>query len=167
MLSYLWRHCQVVNNAKSTLLFQGPSLQGLGQQTSCNVGRGVTLQSIIAQQVAQRRIPGVQILKVKSKKLSTIHCCVLYPFAMSFSCHLYTAGLPWWLEQWRICLQCRRPGLDPWVGKIPWRKQWLPTPVFLPEEFHGQRSLAGWSPSGHKHSDTTESLTLSLHLPYT
>ena len=40
-------------------------------------------------------------------------------------------------------LQCRRPGFDPWVGKIPWRREWLPTPEFLPGEFHGQRSLVG------------------------
>ena len=39
------------------------------------------------------------------------------------------------------CLQCRRPGFDPWVGKIPWRRRWLPTPVFLPGKSHGQRSL--------------------------
>ena len=32
----------------------------------------------------------------------------------------------------RICLQCRRPGFDPWVGKIPWRRKWQSTPVFLP-----------------------------------
>ena len=38
----------------------------------------------------------------------------------------------------------------------PWRKEWLPTPVFLPGEFHGQRSLGGYSPRGHKESDTTE-----------
>ena len=42
------------------------------------------------------------------------------------------------------------------VGKIPWRREWQPTPVFLPGEFHGQRSLAGYSPRGHKESDTTE-----------
>jgi len=41
-----------------------------------------------------------------------------------------------------------RPGFDPWVGKIPWRREWQPTPVFLPGESHGQRSLAGHSPSG-------------------
>ena len=35
--------------------------------------------------------------------------------------------------------------IDPWVGKIPWRREWLPTPVFLPGESHGQRSLAGYS----------------------
>ena len=44
--------------------------------------------------------------------------------------------LHWWL----------RPGFNPWVGKILWRKEWLPTPVFLPGEFHGQRNLAGYSP---------------------
>ena len=37
----------------------------------------------------------------------------------------------------RIYLQCRRPGFDPWVGKIPWRRKWLPTPVFWPGEFDG------------------------------
>ena len=56
--------------------------------------------------------------------------------------------------------QCRIRGLDPWVGKIPWRREWLPTPVFLPGEFHGQGSLAGYSPWGRKDSDTTELLTL-------
>ena len=45
---------------------------------------------------------------------------------------------------------------ETWVGKIPWRREWLPTPVFLPEEFHGQRNLAGYSLWGHKESDMTE-----------
>ena len=57
-------------------------------------------------------------------------------------------------------LQCRRSRLDPWVGKSPWRREWLPTPVFLPGEFHGQRSLVGYSPWGHKESGTAEQLTL-------
>ena len=41
-------------------------------------------------------------------------------------------------------------------GKIPWRKKWQPTLVFLPGESHGQRTLAGYSPQRHKESDTTE-----------
>ena len=45
---------------------------------------------------------------------------------------------------------------DPWVGKIPWRKTWQPIPVFLPGKFHGQRSLAGYSPWGCKESSVTE-----------
>ena len=55
--------------------------------------------------------------------------------------------------------QCRRPGFDPWVRKIPWRRAWQLTPVFLPGEFHGQRSLGGYSPRGHKELDRTERLT--------
>ena len=49
----------------------------------------------------------------------------------------YVCGLPWWLSWSRIHLQCRRPGLDPWVGKIPWRREQLPAPVFWLGEFHG------------------------------
>ena len=45
---------------------------------------------------------------------------------------------------------------DPWVEKSPWRRKPQPTPVFLPGEFHGQRSLAGYSPWGRKESDMTE-----------
>ena len=41
----------------------------------------------------------------------------------------------------KICLQCRRLSFDPWVGKIPWRKEWLPSPGFLVREFYGQRIL--------------------------
>ena len=44
----------------------------------------------------------------------------------------------------RTCLQYRRQDFDPCVGKMPWRRKWLPTPVFLPGEFHGQRSLVGY-----------------------
>ena len=58
----------------------------------------------------------------------------------------------------------RRPRFDPWVRKIPWRRKWLPTPVFLPGEFHGQRSLVGYSPWSRKELDTTEQLTLSLFI---
>ena len=50
----------------------------------------------------------------------------------------------------KICLHCRRCEFDPWVRKIPWRRKWQPTPEFLTREFHGQRSLAGYSPWGHK-----------------
>ena len=60
------------------------------------------------------------------------------------------------LRGWRIFLQCRRPGLEPWIRKIPWRREWQPTPIFLPGEFHGQSSLAGYSPWGRQEFDTTE-----------
>ena len=54
------------------------------------------------------------------------------------------------------CRWCKRWGLDTWVGKIHWRKVWQLTPVFLPGEFHGQRSLVGCSPWGLKELDMTE-----------
>ena len=50
----------------------------------------------------------------------------------------------------------RDEGSIPWVRKIPWRRKEQPAPVFLPREFHGQRSLAGYSPWGGKESDTTD-----------
>ena len=56
-------------------------------------------------------------------------------------------------------MQCRRPGFDLWVRKILWRREWLPTAVFLPREFHGQRSLAGYCSWSCKESDMTEGLT--------
>ena len=62
----------------------------------------------------------------------------------------------------KICLQYRRPGFDPLVGKIPQRKEWLLTPIFLPGEFHGEELGWGGSPWGGKELDTTEQLTLSL-----
>ena len=73
------------------------------------------------------------------------------------SCHLLsTFSVPWWFRRQRICLQCK---------KIPWRREWHPTLVFLPGESHGQRSLAGYSPWGHKESDTTERLTHTFSVP--
>ena len=61
-----------------------------------------------------------------------------------------------------LSLQCRRPGFNVWVRKIPWRWEWLPTPVFLPGEFHEQRSLAGYSPWSRKGLDMTEELTHTI-----
>ena len=62
---------------------------------------------------------------------------------------------------WISHLQCGRPGFDPWVGKIPWRRERLPAPGFWPGEFHGL-----CSPWGCKESDTTERLSLSLSFPF-
>ena len=56
----------------------------------------------------------------------------------------------------RPCKRHKRYGFDPWVRMIPWRRAWQPTPVSLPGESHGQRSLVGYSPQGCKESDMTE-----------
>ena len=52
----------------------------------------------------------------------------------------------------------KRDGFHPWVGKIPWKRAWHPTPVFLPGSSLGQRSLADYGPQGHKKSGTTEAI---------
>ena len=65
--------------------------------------------------------------------------------------HSRLLGLPWWLSWQRVCLQFGRPGFDPWVGKIPWRRERLPTPEFWPGEFH---ELC--RPWGRKEADMTE-----------
>ena len=54
------------------------------------------------------------------------------------------------------CRRCRRARFEPWVGKIPWRRKWQATPVFLPGECHGRRSLAGYNTPGRKESARTE-----------
>ena len=68
----------------------------------------------------------------------------------------------WWLSWWRICLQSERPRFDPWVGKIPWRWERLPTPVFLPGESRGWRSPVGYSPWSRKELHTTEQLSTNV-----
>ena len=71
----------------------------------------------------------------------------LHPGFLAFSLN--------WLSWSRIHLQCRRPGFDPCVGKIPWRRKGLPTPVFWPGEFQGL-----YRPLGRKESDMTGRLSL-------
>ena len=83
-----------------------------------------------------------------------------------FSVHLFIAndtnGASLVAQMKKNLSAVRRPGFNPWIGKMPWRREWLPTPVFLPGEFHGQRSLVGYSPWGCKELDMTEWLALSL-----
>ena len=70
-----------------------------------------------------------------------------------------TTWLPrWWSgkESAYRHRRCKRCGFAPWARKIPWSRKWQPTVVFLPGKFHGQRSLEGYSPCGHKESDTTD-----------
>ena len=97
------------------------------------------------------------------------HCKTLLVFALLHSvfqgqiCLLLqvflskrTTGRPWQLSWQRIRLQCRRPRFDSWVGKIPWRRERLSTPVFWPGEFPGL-----YSPWSRKELDTTERLSLT------
>ena len=65
-----------------------------------------------------------------------------------------------------ISLQCSRHEFDPWVGKIPWRRKWKPTPVLMAEKFHGWRTLVGYSPWGCKESDKTERFHFHFQCPF-
>ena len=80
-------------------------------------------------------------------------------------CNKHPLGLPWWLSVKESACQCRRGSFNPWVRKIPWRRKWQPTSVFLPGKSHGQRSLAGYGLWGHKgvrHNLATEEQKHSL-----
>ena len=84
--------------------------------------------------------------------------------SVSLSVYRYTApwGFPGGANGKELAHQCKRQkrhGFDPWVRKIPWRRSWQPTPVFLPGESHGQGSLTSYSPWSCKESDTTEACT--------
>ena len=71
----------------------------------------------------------------------------------------WTYGLPRWYSGKEFachCRSCKRCMFNPWIRKIPWRKKWKPTPVFLPRKFQGQRNLADYSPWGCKELDMTE-----------
>ena len=99
-------------------------LQGIEQSSLC------VQQVYTSMRATQNKMP---------KKLGT-GCCEMT---------MGDKGLPWWFSWSRICLQCRRPGFDRWVGKMPWRREWLPTPVSWPGEFYGVYSPQGSQRVGH------------------
>ena len=82
------------------------------------------------------------------------------PVVKTLPCNAGGAGsIPVGISGKEHACQCRRHkrcGFNPWVGKITWRRAQQPTPVFLPGESHGRRSLAGYSLQGCQESDTTE-----------
>ena len=85
----------------------------------------------------------------KSKQLRAPGSPALHPNAFpEGTC--FQLGFPGGVNGKEPACQRRRLKFDPWVRKIPWRWSWLPTPVFLPRESHGQRSLVGYSPWGHR-----------------
>ena len=87
-------------------------------------------------------------------------------FASTFINTSGSCGLPRWQGGKESAWQCRRRrrcGFSPWVRKSPWRRKWQPTPVFVSGKFHGQRSLAGYSPWGFKESDTCVRARTHIH----
>ena len=85
---------------------------------------------------------------------------ITYAFNVQWFGFWLRYGFPGGASSKESACQCRGWGFDPWVRKIPWKRDWQPTPVFLPGESHGQRSLAGYSPWDLKELDTTEHVGL-------
>ena len=67
----------------------------------------------------------------------------------------------WWHSGKESTWQFSTLGFNPWVGKIHWRREWQPTPVFLPGKFHGQRNLEGYNPWGCRELDTVEHIHIN------
>ena len=79
----------------------------------------------------------ITIILIRREKWNIL--CSMYQFK----------GFSWWLSGKEPACKCRS-GFKSWVKKIPWRRKWQPTPVFLPGKSHGQRRLVGHSPWGRK-----------------
>ena len=125
----------------------------------------------------QRALSSVHILGT-SPLCSLVRISTTYLWTLSFSYATCTflsllifslptlpLGTSLVAQRLKHCLECRRPGFDPWLGKIPWRRKWQPTPVLLPGESHGGRSLVGYSLWGRKESEHNWATSLT-HSPY-
>ena len=113
------------------------------------LSRGMIIVSVFG------NLPDCKLLQFVRPSLS-----ILFSEGLAHSNFLVTAGrLPRWCSGKRICLPSKRHGFKPWGMKIPWSRKRQPTLVFLPEESHGQRSLAGHSAWDHKESDTNVHLS--------
>ena len=81
---------------------------------------------------------GVLVLDERGHRRCLLFVCKIFSQSPNyFLSHRFNAGPPRWLRRPNVCLQCRRPGFNPWVGKIPWRRKWQPTAVFLVGESYG------------------------------
>ena len=110
---------------------------------------------------------GVQSL-LSISKLTTCSCLLCKWISELLIRVTILLGLPRWLSGKESICQCRRPDFDPWVKKIPWRREWQPTPVSLFGKSRGQRRLEGCSPWGCKrvgHDLVAKDFLLSILMP--
>ena len=142
-----WGHWNIILPASkpigSLLPFVATWFRSLGHQSSLSAGAELATTSCFQTSQNQCRSLGLWL------KLPFFICSA--EKKLFFWAWMYiSAGLPWWLSSKEFCHPCRRLGFTPWVRKIPWRRKWQPTPVFLPGKSYGQRSLGGYSPWGCK-----------------
>ena len=112
--------------------------------------------------ISTKRLTGRILTKAQRKSSINFDCYYYYQWVCLEKDTAWVRGFPGWLSGKRIRLQCRRPRFHHWVRKIPWRWAWQPTPVLLPGESHGQRSLVDYSPWGCRESEMTEHAHLEL-----
>ena len=141
-----------------TPVFLGFPCGSAGKESSCNVG-DLDLISGLGRSPGEGKGYPLQYTGLENSMGSIVHGVAksqtrlrAFHFHLGFSCSS--------VGKESVC-SVRRPGFHPWVGKIPWRRKWQPTRVFLPGESHGQRSLAGYGPRGRK-SRTSLSTILSV-----
>ena len=107
-----------------------------------------------------------EVLSTTLSSRDAVSSAVLLPETYNFS-HCKCSSKASLGAQWyRIHQRCRRCRFNPCVGKTLWRRKWQATPVFLPGKSHGQKSLAGYCPWGHKESDTTEHVRMRYYILY-
>ena len=120
---------------------------------NCNLTEGIK----IAKEEFAKSEGGLSVGKGSTNKMTERHILRLFWYLI--------LGLPRWPSGNESACQfrrCKRHGFDPWVGKSPCSRKWLIHSGFLPGKFHGQSSLAGYSPKGHTESDTTEHISSAL-----
>ena len=140
---------------KNLLVMQETWVWSLGWEDPLEKGMATHSSFLAWEFYGQRNLGGLQPMGSQRVR----HDWVTDTFTLLF--HKSKEGLHR-LSGKKFACQCRGCEFDPWVRKIPWRRKWQPTPVFLPGKFYGQRRLAGYSPRGRKESDTTKWLTLFI-----
>ena len=123
---------------------QEPLLGTQGQDQTPGVGGEPLGEDWWGRVNAEGMLTLVLVLNLASWHSNQIQCSIHFLWRLA-----------WWLRGRESGCNAGGPGFNPWAGKTPWRRERLPTPVFLPGESHGQRSLAGNSSWGCKESDTT------------
>ena len=122
------------------------------------------MRTILLSYNLSSKIHPPQKKRKKNPKTSVLFFVCLFVFVFFWKTsvlkHNKNAVLPWWLSIKNLPTVQEIHGFNPWVRKIPWRRAWQPTPVFLPGESHGQRSLVGYNPWDHKELDTMKKLSM-------
>ena len=147
-----WHKCTTATPTTAWLCAPSSGQLDIGCSLSCQQ-QVLTHSSVQFSSVAQSCLTLCDPMNCSTPGLPVHHELPVYPTPNPQIWHFVGASGK---ETTCQCRRHKRYEFDPCVGKIPCRRKWQPTPVFLPGESHGQRSLAGFSPQRRKESDMTE-----------